>query len=386
MTSTAVPPRPNTITGPKVGSSAMPAINSRAFGRITIGWTMTPSMRASGFGFFCIRDDVGCRSAHRVFAADIEPHAADVGFVDDIAREDLDDDVVALCENRSGSLGRGVGIAGEHGRQDRDAIGFEYARYFDGIEPRAPVSERVRDDAARCFGVRAESVGQTWRRLHQKTPGVLIADKMHDAAHGFRFGRVSWNIRRSQDVRAIGAAADPGRKDRFRLDPLASLRGRDAGYRFCDLKRRRNRSLHVEDENRVVQRIGEQRLQRRGISLRIGIADDVDRIRSRPGGRQDTVETGEGLRGKLRRDTTEFCQPVDCEHADTAAIGEHGEAIAVQGPEMAERFGGVEEFAQVEYAQETGAAEGGVIDRVGRRRARRYGSRRPWRLARAGRI
>ena len=37
MTSTAVPPRPNTMTGPKVGSSAMPAISSRAFGRTIIG-------------------------------------------------------------------------------------------------------------------------------------------------------------------------------------------------------------------------------------------------------------------------------------------------------------------------------------------------------------
>ena len=48
ITSTAVPPRPNTITGPKVGSSAMPAMSSRAFGRSTIGWIVTPVMRASG--------------------------------------------------------------------------------------------------------------------------------------------------------------------------------------------------------------------------------------------------------------------------------------------------------------------------------------------------
>jgi hypothetical protein len=48
MTSTAVPPRPNTMTGPKVGSSAIPAINSRAFARTIIGWMVTPVMRASG--------------------------------------------------------------------------------------------------------------------------------------------------------------------------------------------------------------------------------------------------------------------------------------------------------------------------------------------------
>ena len=48
MISTAVPPRPNIITGPKVGSSATPRINSRAAGRLIIGWIMTPSICASG--------------------------------------------------------------------------------------------------------------------------------------------------------------------------------------------------------------------------------------------------------------------------------------------------------------------------------------------------
>jgi len=37
------------MTGPNVGSSATPAINSRAFGRKIIGWIVTPVIRASGF-------------------------------------------------------------------------------------------------------------------------------------------------------------------------------------------------------------------------------------------------------------------------------------------------------------------------------------------------
>ena len=48
MTSTAVPPAPNTITGPKVGSSAMPRMSSRAFGFTTMACTITPEIRASG--------------------------------------------------------------------------------------------------------------------------------------------------------------------------------------------------------------------------------------------------------------------------------------------------------------------------------------------------
>ena len=54
MTSTPVPPRPNRITGPKVGSSAIPAISSRAFGRKIIGCIVTPVMRAPGFIAFAL--------------------------------------------------------------------------------------------------------------------------------------------------------------------------------------------------------------------------------------------------------------------------------------------------------------------------------------------
>ena len=46
--STAVPPWPNRITGPKVASAVTPAINSKAPGRTTISCTMKPSRRALG--------------------------------------------------------------------------------------------------------------------------------------------------------------------------------------------------------------------------------------------------------------------------------------------------------------------------------------------------
>ena len=47
-TSTSLPPRPNTTTGPKVGSVIAPARSSRACGRRTIGCTENPSSRAPG--------------------------------------------------------------------------------------------------------------------------------------------------------------------------------------------------------------------------------------------------------------------------------------------------------------------------------------------------
>ena len=86
MTSTAVPPCPKTMTGPKVGSSATPTISSRALGRTIIGKTVTPAMRASGFAVARARENVGGGLAHRVLAGEVEPHAADFRFVHDIRR------------------------------------------------------------------------------------------------------------------------------------------------------------------------------------------------------------------------------------------------------------------------------------------------------------
>ena len=98
MISTAVPPRPNTTTVPKVGSSARPRISSRAFGRTTIACTMTPAIRASGPQLLRPRENIGSRGAHGVGIGEIEHDAADVGFVDDVARHDLEHDGGALRE------------------------------------------------------------------------------------------------------------------------------------------------------------------------------------------------------------------------------------------------------------------------------------------------
>ena len=101
MISTAVPPRPNTTTGPKVGSSASPAMSSRALGRRTIGCTVTPATRAPGFSRSARAEDVGRRLAHRLLAREVELDAADIGFVDDVRREDLHRDGAALGEDRA---------------------------------------------------------------------------------------------------------------------------------------------------------------------------------------------------------------------------------------------------------------------------------------------
>ena len=110
ITSTAVPPLPKTTIGPKVGSSAMPAISSRAFGRRIMGWIVTPVMRASGLAARArARISVVCL-AHRLFAGQVETHAADVGLVHDIGRQDFDGDRAAAGEQGGGRRRGLIGV------------------------------------------------------------------------------------------------------------------------------------------------------------------------------------------------------------------------------------------------------------------------------------
>ena len=125
MTSTAVPPRPNTMTGPKVGSSAIPAISSRALGRKIMGWMVTPVMRACGICSRARARISATASRTAGCGGQVQPHAADLRLVHDVGRQDLGDHGRAVREQRRGD-GRGlVGVARQQGGRDRNRIGGE---------------------------------------------------------------------------------------------------------------------------------------------------------------------------------------------------------------------------------------------------------------------
>ncbi len=89
-------------------------------------------------------------------------------------------------------------------------------------------------------------------------------------------------------------------------------------------------------------------------------------LRARPGRRQHGVERRERVSGESRASVAaEIDQAVDCEHADAAAVGQDREALSRERLLPAERLGGREELVEIEHAQEPGAPEGGVVDRVG---------------------
>ena len=61
----------------------------------------------------------------------------------------------------------------------------------------------------------------------------------------------------------------------------------------------------------------------------------------------------------------EIDQAIDGEHAQSAAIRQHGEALSGKRLQPAERLGRIEQLFEIEDAEQAGTVERGVIDRVG---------------------
>ena len=159
--------------------------------------------------------------------------------------------------------------------------------------------------------------------------------------------------------------ADPDRKHRLEQRAANALLTDHTDHFAGDVPRRRHRGLHVHHQDRVIVRIGEQHRQRRRIALGVGVTGDVDRIEAGPRGRQDRVELLVQIGRQRRRLAAEFGQTVDRQNADAAAIGENRDPLAARRADAAERLGTVEQLAQIVHPQHAGAAERGLVHRIG---------------------
>ena len=225
-----------------------------------------------------LAEDLGSGVAHRLLARKVQPHAADVGFVHDVPRLDLHHDGAAAREKWLCRLAGLLRIFGKHGGNHRDRIGREQAADLDGIEPAARIGQRRIDDAPRRFHVRREMLRQARRRRHQVLVRFGVAREIHETADRVGFGFEMRDFRRLERVERGAVRPDPDcehrlRPHRFRAVTLDEIRHPGGG-----IDRRSERGRHVEHQDRVVLAILDQRLERRGVALRVGVADDVDRI------------------------------------------------------------------------------------------------------------
>ena len=264
ITSTPTPPWPNTITGPKVASSAIPAMSSRALGRTIIGCNDDAGDMRIGPQRLGVGDDLGGGLAHRRCVDQAEPHAADVGLVDDVAGENLDRDGLAFAASQGPPSPRPPRASSAKATASRECIGRADRVDLDRVEP-GPAGRR---DARRRRGGRRrrsgeKSAGKARRRLHQRLPRLAIADEVHEAAHRLVFGVVVGDAGAAAKVAATRSPrTEPDGEDRLRRAARArgrvERRRRRRGAASADGERRR----HVHHQHRVVLGIGEQRLER----------------------------------------------------------------------------------------------------------------------------
>ena len=115
---------------------------------------MTPAIRASGRKCLRPRQDIDRRCTYCFRRREIENDAADVGFVNDVARHDLEHDGRPLREQLCSVSDGLLGIGGGKGRHHRDVIGLEQPLDLDRIEPAAAVGHRRGNDLPRGIGCR----------------------------------------------------------------------------------------------------------------------------------------------------------------------------------------------------------------------------------------
>ena len=139
------------------------------------------------------RDNIGRCAAHGVGIGEIEHHAADIGFVNDVARHDLEHDGRTLRE-QPGSLRDGrIGIGGREGRHHRYVVGLEQPLDLDRVEPLTSVGYRSRDDFAGGVRVGRKFARHRGRHLRQRLHYLAMAHQVHEAPHRIIFGRVVGN-------------------------------------------------------------------------------------------------------------------------------------------------------------------------------------------------
>ena len=89
-----------------------------------------------------------------------------------------------------------------------------------------------------------------------------------------------------------------------------------------------NRGLHIHDKDGVTLVILQQNLERRDITRRICITNNIDRIGARPCRRQNGVELLFDDRIECRQNTSQFDKSVYGEDANAAPIGENGQPLS----------------------------------------------------------
>ena len=298
----------------------------------------------------------------RLRRADAEHHAADVGLVADVTRQQLHRHRRVAGEQVGRDCLGLLDVVGDQRFHHRHAESGERRLGLRLGQRRAAVGDHVGEELARRGNV-GRHLRRRRRRLHQLALGGAVAGEVGEGADGFRRRLVGGHARLAQDGARRGGVvlAEPAGQDRLEARRMLGVDiAHGVGHRLSRAGRRGQCRRAGHDQQGVDIVVVEDALDGGAITLRPGVADDVDRVCLRPCRRQDLVERVEGLLGDRRDLAAIVDHAVDGENAGATAIGDDAQPPALDGREAGERLGGLEQLFQVGDAQQTGAAEGGV--------------------------
>ena len=298
------------------------------------------------------------RAAQLAFIAQVQAHAAHIGLVADVGREDFQSHRVAELAGRQDR--RVGGGPGGHRRHDRNPVRLQHRLRLELVQHFAALGERGLDGGT-CASEVGRSVLACRRRFQQHCLVAPVGHEHREGTHGLLGGGVVGDTRLFEDVPCIrhrGIAEPAGHHAAGRL-PCD-------GRAFAgDVVAAHDGGRRMHEQHRAAIRIGEQRLQRLAVPLDRGVADDVDRIGARPGGRQHVVELRAQACAQFpQRDAGER-RRIGRHHPGAAAVGHQRQPFVAVAPEAGERLRGHEEVLQGVHAQHASAADRGIEHDVG---------------------
>ena len=285
---------------------------------------------------------------------DVDLDAADIGFVRDLRRQNLHRHREAERFGGNNRLGGGIDLEGCVGR---NVEGLEHGLRFGVRQHLAPVVERRLYDHARALDVRGigviERAGDfAGHRL------VEVMTRQEEEGLDRLFRRVEIrNARLEEEIAGFGdrGVAHPAGQNR-----LAVVLGHGLGDGLGDAGGIGHGLRRQHDQDAVVMLVLDRLGNGRGIFVRTGIAEHVERIAVRPRGGEDLVEFLDGLRVRLGQVDMQVLDAVGGQDTGTAAIGDDGETLAGSAGRGRQDLGGGEELAEGLDAHGAGPFERGV--------------------------
>ena len=256
-----------------------------------------------------------------------EPDAAHIRFVRDIVREDLDHNGRRLLEKDRGDVFDLLRRGGHPGGDRRNAKGRQHRLGFWFAQERASSARGSAHDGACRFVGDPQSFRFQGRRVHQCLLSLGVLPEIEEAFDrvGRRFISGDAGLPELAPSFRYGFLAEPVGQDRRQtLRRRRPNDGIDNGLRRVARRGKRGRTIH--DENGVGRAVCKNDVHRCGVTVGRGIADDVDRISSRPVRGKHRVELGDHGVGQRSEPSARAHQIVDREHAGAAAIGHDQEA------------------------------------------------------------